>query len=324
MQAIQRTRSSALSFIHGIFVVSLVCSVALASAAGGMVTNPSVDGNKVTADIVFPGIAAKLILTFLDVSNLNLANLNLDAELVDPEDPALLVRLPAGVSIPSQFPVLVTIEASDGSSGFSFRRNWTLELVTENLEFSSRTPARLFASSAGGSFQDISVGLGSGSLRVLGVGSEFSEKFLIADDGRPVEDVVEVKHLRLQTALEDAKRVCELAPDVSFLWRTRAVAEFLIARLSEGEERSLQFAEANRSLDKCDELARSQVQAGTIPLDPVSLAVRTMIAAELDRPEEAEGYLLQLRALMSEEGKSDYPDWIRFWDEAEESMQERK
>ena len=212
MQAIQRTRSSALSVIHGIFVVSLVCSVALASAASGMITNPSVDDNRVTAGIVFPGgIAGELLLSFEDASDLNLNNLNLLAELVDPGDPALLDCLPAGVQIPSEFPVLITIGPSGGST-LSFRGRWSLELVTENLEFTANTPLRLFKAPDGGAFEDVTSSLGLGSLRVLGVGSDFSE-FLITADLRTVDSEVEVKHPRLQTALDDAKPTI---PDMLF------------------------------------------------------------------------------------------------------------
>ena len=167
-----------------------------------MITNLCFGGNKVTGDIVLPGsIEGKLILTFEDTSGLDSGNLSLLAELVDPLDPQLLARMPAGVFIPSDFPVLVTIEPSGGST-LSFRGRWSLELVSENLEFSSHTPYRLFRSSGGLAFQDISVGLGSGSLRALGVASDFSE-FLIADDPRPVDSVIGEKHMRLHSVLDD-------------------------------------------------------------------------------------------------------------------------
>ncbi|HEX9734442.1 MAG TPA: DUF6689 family protein [Thermoanaerobaculia bacterium] len=155
------------------------------------------------ARIVLPaGRVGQLRLSFADASSLSADSLEISAEIVDPRD--LRSRLPAGTYVPPAFPVLVKIEPAQGAR-LSFRRHWTLELVTPNLDFSSHTPYRLFRAPDGDSdFEDISLGLGSGSFRAFGAGAAFSE-FVIAADLRPVERVVGGKLARLQARLAEAE-----------------------------------------------------------------------------------------------------------------------
>lgn len=133
-------------------------------------------------------IAAGFALRFEGATGLDSGSLTITAELVDPQDQGLTARLPAGTFIPGDFPVLLTIEPTAGSA-FAFRRNWTLELTTENLEFSSHVPYRLFRSPGVGRFRDITFGLGSGSFRVLAGGSDFSELLMVADL-RPLDGLI--------------------------------------------------------------------------------------------------------------------------------------
>ena len=78
---------------------------------------PVANFNQLFADIELPGgIRGELTLTFDDPSGLDGTALDVTAELVDPEDLLLNARLPADVFIPSDFPVLITIEPADGGT----------------------------------------------------------------------------------------------------------------------------------------------------------------------------------------------------------------
>ncbi|MEE8524189.1 MAG: DUF6689 family protein, partial [Thermoanaerobaculia bacterium] len=138
-----------------------------------------------------PGLAVELILTFDESFDIDLqdpASLGLTAVVIDPAD--LLPRLPlSGVTIPAEFPVLLTIAPADDQS---FSGSFSLELRTENLAFTGGSPFRLFKAPDGGAFRDVSSTLGVGSFRVGGFGGSFSE-FLIVSDLRPIETVVTAK-----------------------------------------------------------------------------------------------------------------------------------
>ena len=141
--------------------------------------------------------ALKATLSFDRAFDIDLENFDFTAELIDPEDPAYLDRLPAGVTIPSQFPVLLRL-ATGGVGEQSFRGEWSLEIETENLEFVGDSPLRLFKAPDGGAaFEDITRSVGLGSYRVLAVGGGFSE-LLIVSDLRPVDDVVNAKFDAIQ------------------------------------------------------------------------------------------------------------------------------
>ena len=180
----------------------------------------------VFADIELPGdVRGQLRVSFADATLLGASTLEIFAQLVDPRDPQLTDRLPRDTFIPSDFPVLVRIEPRrDGL--FSYRRNWTLELVTENLEFSSRTPYRLFRAPTGGAFEDISASLGSGSFRVRGAAASFSE-FVIAADLRPVERVAGRKFALLEARLSaNAEDIGAVADDLEqFAGQARQAVE---------------------------------------------------------------------------------------------------
>lgn len=199
--------------VHGA-VVAMIFVTAMATGpdparggAGDGVTEVEVGCNErgvrcraLAGGIALPGgLRGQFLLSFEDATLLDADSFDVSARVVNPRDPQLRSRLPRDTFIPSDFPVLLRIEPTQGGR-LSFRRNWTLEVVTPNLEFTSHTPYRLFRAPNGGAFEDISLGLGSGSFRVLGSGAAFSE-LVIAADLRPVERVVGGKLARLQARL---------------------------------------------------------------------------------------------------------------------------
>lgn len=146
------------------------------------------------------GRSGRIRLSFEDATRLNGESFDVQAELVDPRDREVTSRLPRDTFVPGDFPVKLTVEPRRGG-GLTFRRHWTLELTSDNLDFSSHTPYRLFRARPGGQFEDISFSLGSGSFRVRGAGGRFSE-FLIVADMRPAARVIAAKLARLRLVLE--------------------------------------------------------------------------------------------------------------------------
>jgi hypothetical protein len=140
---------------------------------------------------------ADLKIIFENVTGLNPNSLTISAAQIDPMD--LLSRLsdPALISIPGQFPVLITITPTAGST-LSFTGVVTIDISTSNLTFNSSL--RLFTSPSGGSFYDITNFSGVGSYRVHGTGGGFSD-FVIVTDVRNAETVIQSKFTALQDAL---------------------------------------------------------------------------------------------------------------------------
>ena len=150
---------------------------------------PTISGNELTARIELPGgVAADLSVKFESVVGLNANALSISASLVSPKDPLLLSRLGSGLSVPSGFPVVVKIEPT-ASSALAFEGVYNLSIYTHNLTLTANSPLRLYRSPSGGSFQDMTGYLQSGSVRAGGSGPGFSE-FLIAADIRPVDGVI--------------------------------------------------------------------------------------------------------------------------------------
>jgi hypothetical protein len=171
--------------------LSILVSAAAISAQG--IGNLTISGNQVTATVDLPGVSADLRLTFEQVVGLTAANLGLSAQLVNPNDPNLLSRLPAGglVTLPGAFPVLVRVQPP-ASGGLSFSGLYALDLHTPNLEYTTNCPLRLFSAHDGGPFDDITTNMGAGSYRVRGTGGSFSD-FVIVADARPLAGVVSQK-----------------------------------------------------------------------------------------------------------------------------------
>jgi hypothetical protein len=137
--------------------------------------------------------AAELILSFDDAFGLSAASLGISAELISVQDPNLLTRLPdPGLSsIPSAFPVLITIEPPV-LGGLSFRRVVTVEMHTHLLQYSTGTPFRVFKAPLDGDFRDITREVLPGSVRARSGTGSFSQ-FLILADLRPSSMVIEEK-----------------------------------------------------------------------------------------------------------------------------------
>ena len=164
---------------------SAVRSLRFSLSVGG---RPQGTEDSTFSTVLEPGndLSVEVILTFDGSADVDFDEdaLGIDAEIINPAD--YLARLPGGVSIPEDFPVLVTIDPEDGQS---FSGTFSLELRTEDLSFSGNSPLRLFKAEPGEMFEDFTRTYGLGSFRVLGTGGSFSE-FLIVSDQRPVDDIL--------------------------------------------------------------------------------------------------------------------------------------
>lgn len=145
---------------------------------------------------------ADMTITFDDVSGLTPASLGVRAETVNVLDPALLARLPNSSldSIPSAFPVMVTVEPPF-NGGLSFHRQAHIDLDVHPLSYSAGTRLRLFKSPLNGAFADITYDVAPGSVRTRGNTGGWSQ-FLVITDLRATDSVVNDKIAALHTALQ--------------------------------------------------------------------------------------------------------------------------
>lgn len=177
---------------------STVRSLRFSLSLGG---RPEGTEDSTFATVLEPGndLSLEVILTFDGSADVDFDEdaLGIDAEIIDPVD--YLARLPAGVSIPADFPVLVTIDPEDGQS---FSGTFSLEFRTEDLAFTGDSPLRLFKAEPGEMFEDFTRTYGLGSFRVLGTGGSFSE-FLIVSDQRPVDQILLQKFDQAEDFLDD-------------------------------------------------------------------------------------------------------------------------
>lgn len=182
-----------------VFPTSLAAAETLAVRA--LCDRNGTDCQALTASLALDGdVTGQIVLAFRGAQNLDPGDLSLTAELVDPADASLRQRLPRTSFIPSDFPVLVRIEPSS-TSDFTFQGAWTLEMTTDSLEHSTRSPFRILQAARGTPFSDITSSLGGGGLRLQGTGAGFSE-FVIASDLRPAARVAAAKLARLQLLLD--------------------------------------------------------------------------------------------------------------------------
>jgi hypothetical protein len=87
---------------------------------------------------------------------------------------------------PITLPWLFTSGFDGGDSGdgvFSFLNNYQLEIHTHSLEYTDRSPYRVFKAPIGGNFHDITTETAPGSMRARGRGGAFSQ-FVVANDPR--------------------------------------------------------------------------------------------------------------------------------------------
>jgi hypothetical protein len=191
-------------------IIPLVAIIVLGSASLAFAQLPpptvpiplTISGNEVRGTIDLPGdIDADLTISFEDVIGLTSTALQASATLVNPVDPALLSRLPAGVGVPAAFPVLIQIDPS-ASSALTLAGIYRISLHTHNLQLDPSLPLSLLKAPDGGPFQDITRSEGRGSYRDDGDGGGFSE-FLIVVDTRPIDTVIVGKFTDLQAALTE-------------------------------------------------------------------------------------------------------------------------
>ncbi|MGH7857771.1 MAG: DUF6689 family protein, partial [Candidatus Binatia bacterium] len=181
----------------------LAASFALASAPAEAlgIASFEVSGSTVAAVIELPGgIGADLTVTFDQALGLSAESLGLSADLISPS--ALLGRLPTGVSLPSAFPMLLTV-APPADGPLSLAGLVSIELHTHNLAFTTSSPLRLFRADGGGAFADVTESMGMGSYRVRGSTGDFCE-FVIVADTRNLDSVIGTKFTALQAELDDA------------------------------------------------------------------------------------------------------------------------
>jgi hypothetical protein len=177
-------------------VLALILSSALPSQAQIL----TLSGKSISLAVSLPGgIGADVSLSFEDVTGLNLLTLGASAQLINPNDPALLARLPASVT--PALPLLLRIEPPL-SGPLSFRGISTLEIHTHNLVYVPTTPLRLYHAPLGGRFEDMTAFMGSGSYRVRGTSGGFSE-FLIVSDTRTVDQAITDKFDDLEDELDE-------------------------------------------------------------------------------------------------------------------------
>ncbi len=172
-----------------------------APAAQAQIIDPVVNGNTLSARIELPGgIGADLTIAFENAVGLTPQALGLSARLVSLTDLSLLGLLDTGLSIPAGFPVLLSIDPP-ASGGLSFSGVASVSLHTHNLPFVANSPLRLFKSSGGLKFEDVTEDMGMGSYRVRGSSGGFS-LFMILVDLRPIDAVIGHKFNRLEALLE--------------------------------------------------------------------------------------------------------------------------
>ncbi len=180
----------------------LLLAAALPAAGQGIpgIASWTVTGDSAQLVVSLPGgLGGDLTLSFEDAVGLNLANLGISAQVINPFSLAILTRLPSGSST-TGLPVLLRIEPPS-AGGLAFSGIVTLELHTHNLSYLAGSPLRLFSAPLGGPFRDITTAMGAGSYRARGTSGGFSE-FLILADLRPVNQVITGKLDRLEQLLD--------------------------------------------------------------------------------------------------------------------------
>lgn len=207
--------------------------LAWAAPAAYATVSVSVVGNQAFAQISLPGglgtVDADVTITFDAPVNLTPDELNLSASVVDPNDAALLARLPGCaplcVALDPAFPLMVTVEPLAVPwlyhSGFEtgettpgllgFANTYEIEIHTPDLDCSAAavgdpcpaTAYRLFKAPVDGAFADYSDDVLKGSVRARGRDGAFSQ-FLIVADTRTTLSVEQEKALRLEARINSA------------------------------------------------------------------------------------------------------------------------
>lgn len=192
--------------------VCFILSVSMTPAQVDL--SPSISGNSLTAKIQLPGgIEADLSIMFEQAVGLNANALVLSATPINVTDTSILSRFPdpMSISVPASFPVLVHIEPAS-SSALSFSGVYNISLYTSNLTLTTNSPLRLYRAPSGGTFQDMTGYLVTGSVRAGGSGPAFSD-FMIVADTRSIDTVINAKFDAVQNLL--AANINTLAASVA-------------------------------------------------------------------------------------------------------------
>lgn len=126
-------------------------------------------GRKLTVQVAFRGRQA-----------IDLEQFDIRAEDVDPMDPDLLARMPDGVTVPEEFPVLIHVDPGSNAEQ-AFRGALSFQVETDDIDFLTSLDVRLFKAPDGGAFADITETYGLGSFRARGSAGSFSELMLLRD-----------------------------------------------------------------------------------------------------------------------------------------------
>lgn len=180
-------------------------AVSMGSVASAQTVDLTIDGNEAHADIELLGtVSAELTIRFEEVVGLSEQSLGLSVSQIDPLSLNLLGRLPdtTDLSIPSGFPLMISIDPP-ASGGLSFEGMAEVEIYTTALHYTPNTPLRLFKSTNGAPFRDITAQTSAGSYRARGNGGQWSD-FLILADTRSLDQTIDDKFAELQGTLSDA------------------------------------------------------------------------------------------------------------------------
>lgn len=185
-------------------------AISLVSATVAVIVPAQSDPELVTQSFVLGANSVDVAVDFESSQNRSLVNLGLTATLIpDINDPVLNARLPANVSIPAEFPVMIEISPPNiPVSGLMFSGLSSLELYTVDLHYTPGTKLRLFTAHDGGSFVDITEETSAGSYRVRGSQGEFSEFLIVLDNRDPVA-IVNTKINRLTALISTHEAVID-------------------------------------------------------------------------------------------------------------------
>jgi hypothetical protein len=170
----------------------------LSSQTAGLLGLPGL-GDLINLSIPLPGVPlATLSVSFEQGLNLNLLNLGAGVQLISPNDPSLLARLPPGVTIAPELPLLIRIEPPP-AGGLTFTGIARIQVLTPTL-LPAASPRLLYAAPLGGLFLDNTDQNSSTLYRASGSRSGFSE-FLVVIDPTPPDQAVAAKLARLSQIL---------------------------------------------------------------------------------------------------------------------------
>lgn len=175
-------------------------------------------GNFVKGVGFFECFEGRILMTFEEPASLAAESLIITAEVIDPDGNDILPRLPNGVFIPEEFPVLIRI-LDDENNTFTFSNTWRLEIQTRELSFEAHSTLRLFRAEEGCAapgcvFEDFTRSTGIGSFRASGSFGTFSD-FIIATDLRPRGVIVTSKITQINDTIDFYKDSDDIDSDVA-------------------------------------------------------------------------------------------------------------